>query len=109
MGFTVTYPGGTKDFEFQTYARLLRQSGIDLGNLPRVPEPNTKRKWLYVWPDREPAEAFRARLAEETGDPAWVVEEVTAPPTDGPLGHCWSSAPARAADSPSVFTRSAGN
>lgn len=86
MGFTVTYPGGTKDSEFQTYARLLRQSGIDLGRLPRVPEPNTRRKWLHVWPDREQAETFRARLAEETGDPSWAVEEVTSPPTNGPLG-----------------------
>jgi hypothetical protein len=39
MGFTVTGPEGTKDAEFEAYARLLRQHGKHLGNLPRVPDP----------------------------------------------------------------------
>ena len=43
MGFTVTYQGGTKDVEFEAYARLLRQKGVDLAKLSRVPEPGTSR------------------------------------------------------------------
>ena len=39
MGFTVTRPVGTKDAAFEAYARLLRQQGKDLGNLPRIPDP----------------------------------------------------------------------
>ena len=38
MAFTVTRSdGATKDAEFEAYARLLRQQGIDLGKLPRAP------------------------------------------------------------------------
>jgi hypothetical protein len=29
MGFTVTHQGGTKDVEFEDYARLLRKKGLD--------------------------------------------------------------------------------
>ena len=59
MAFTVSRnDGGTKDAEFEVYARLLREQGIDLGNLPRAPEPGTGRRWLYVWDSRERAQAF---------------------------------------------------
>ena len=45
MGFTVNRDDGmTKDAEFEAYARLLRQQGVDLGKLPRVPEPGTGRR-----------------------------------------------------------------
>ena len=86
MGFTVTRPGGTKDAEFQAYARLLRQRGVDLGKLPRVPEPGTNRRWLYVWNAQPEAQAFADDLKERTGDSAWEVVEVNAPATEGPLG-----------------------
>ena len=36
MAYTVTRDGGTKDAEFEAYARLLRQQGVDLGKVPRV-------------------------------------------------------------------------
>ena len=86
MPFTVSYPGGTKDAEFPAYARLLYQAGADLGNLPRVPEPDARRKWLAAWDGRDQAEEFRRRLIAETDDPAWRVTEVPAPASVGPLG-----------------------
>ena len=58
MGFTVTHQGGTKDVEFEAYARLLRQKGVDLAKLNRVPEPGTGRRWLYVWNVEADAQAF---------------------------------------------------
>jgi len=48
MGFAVTRRGGTKDIEVEGYVRLLRQKGIDLSNLLRIPEPGTGRRWLHV-------------------------------------------------------------
>ena len=30
MGFAVTHQGGTKDVEFEAYARLLRQKGVSI-------------------------------------------------------------------------------
>jgi hypothetical protein len=87
MAFTVIRnDGGTKDAEFEAYARLLRQQGVDLGKLPRVPEPGTRRRWLYVWDSREKAQAFADELKKRTRDNAWVVVEVAAPPSEGPMG-----------------------
>jgi hypothetical protein len=87
MAFTVSRnDGGTKDSEFEAYARLLRQQGIDLGKLPRTPEPGTGRRWLYVWHSREKAQAFADELKKRTRDNAWTVVEVAAPPSEGPMG-----------------------
>ncbi|HVA45424.1 MAG TPA: hypothetical protein VNH11_03475 [Pirellulales bacterium] len=87
MPFTVTRnDGGTKDAEFEAYVRLLRQQGVDLGKLPRAPEPGTARRWLYVWDSREKAQAFADELKRRTGEKAWVVTEVTAPASEGPIG-----------------------
>jgi hypothetical protein len=86
MSFTVMRPGGTKDAEFQAYARLLRQTGKDLGKLPRVPEPGTGRRWLYAWAARDEAQAFADELKKRTGKGDWVVVEVASPPSEGPLG-----------------------
>ncbi|AMV28934.1 hypothetical protein VT84_31360 [Gemmata sp. SH-PL17] len=87
MGFTVNRnDGGTKDAEFEAYARLLRQQGVDLGKLPRAPEPGTGRRWLYVWDTEEKAQAFATELKKRTRDDAWVVVEVAAPPSEGPMG-----------------------
>ena len=87
MAFTVRHSDGTtKDAEYEVYARLLRQQGVDVGNLPRAPEPGTGRRWLYVWDSREKAQAFADELRRRTGDNAWVVTEVDAPPSEGPMG-----------------------
>ena len=88
MAFTVHRRDGcTKDAEFEAYARLLRQQGVDLGKLPRAPEPCTGRRWLYVWDAREKAQTFADELRRRTGDDAWIVVEVTAPPSEpGPMG-----------------------
>jgi len=86
MGFTVTRQGGTKDVEFEAYARLLRQKGIDLSKLQRVPEPKTGRRWLYVWNAEADAQAFADELNKRTRDNAWEVVAVDAPASQGPLG-----------------------
>jgi hypothetical protein len=87
MGFTVTLPVGTKDAEFEAYARLLRQQGKDLGNLPRVPDPeNPRRRWVYVWSTEEEARKFADQLKKQTGIGHWRVEETAAPPSNGPFG-----------------------
>ena len=86
MGFTVTRQGGTKDVEFEAYARLLRQKGVDLAKLNRVPEPGTGRRWLYVWNVEADAQAFADELKKRTRDNAWEVVQVNAPPSEGPLG-----------------------
>jgi hypothetical protein len=87
MGFTVTRDdAGTKDAEFEAYARLLRQQGVDLGKLPRSPEPNSGRRWLYVWDSQDKAQAFADELRKRTRDNAWIVVPVEAPPSEGPMG-----------------------
>lgn len=86
MGFTVTHDGSTKDAEFQAYVRLLRQSGVDLGKVPRVPEPGTQRRWLYVWDTDEGARKFAKELRRRTGDRAWEVVPTTGPISEGPFG-----------------------
>jgi hypothetical protein len=83
MAFTVSRTdGGTKDAEFEAYARLLRQQGVDLGKLPRAQEPGTGRRWLYVWQNQENAEAFANELRTRTRDNHWAVVEVGAPPIE---------------------------
>ena len=87
MGFTVTRPGGTKDSEFEAYTRVLRQQGKNLGNLPRVVDPeNPKRSWVYVWNTPEEAQQFADELKEQTGENGWRVESTAFPPSNGPFG-----------------------
>ena len=87
MGFTVTRPVGTNDAEFEAYARILRQQGKDLGNLPRVPDPeNPTRRWVYVWNTQDEAQHFADELKEQTGDADWRVEATNAQPSNGPFG-----------------------
>ena len=86
MGFTVTYQDGTKDVEFESYARLLRQKGVDLAKLNRVSEPGTSRRWLYVWNAEAEAQGFVDELKKRTRDNAWEVVPVDSPPSEGPLG-----------------------
>jgi hypothetical protein len=87
MGFTVTGPAGTKDAEFEAYARLLRQRGKTLGNLSRVPDPQApKRRWVYVWNTPEEAQQFADDLKEQTWDIDWHVEATDASASNGPFG-----------------------
>jgi hypothetical protein len=86
MGFTVSHPNGTKESEFQEYARLLRKRGVDLGKAPRVREPETDRRWLYVWDTEKEARAFADELKKHTRDAAWSVVKVNGPASEGPLG-----------------------
>jgi hypothetical protein len=87
MGYTVNrVDGATRDAEFEAYARLLRQQGVDLGKLPRAPEPNTRRRWLYVWDTRDKAQLFADELRKITDDDSWNVVEVAAPASEGPMG-----------------------
>jgi hypothetical protein len=87
MAFTVARNDGTTRYaEFEAYARLLRQQGVDLGKLPRVPEPGIGRRWLYAWQDKAGAEAFASELRKRTRDASWTVVEVAAPTSEGPLG-----------------------
>jgi hypothetical protein len=86
MNFTVTRPGGARDAEFQVYAGLLRQRGVDLGKLPRVRDPLSDNRWLPIWTTRPEAEAFADELKVRTGDPAWEVVETHSSVLEGPLG-----------------------
>src|SRR5260370_38762449 len=87
MGFTVTRPGGTKEVEFEAYARLLRQQGKELGDLPRVRDPeNPTPHWVYVWNTHEEAQQFADELKDRTGDNGWRVEPTVDPPSNGPFG-----------------------
>jgi hypothetical protein len=74
--FTVMKPGGTKDHEFEAYKALLEEIGIDLSNVPRVREPGTARRWLYVWRDRAYAQRFARELGARTRDSSWTVQEL---------------------------------
>jgi hypothetical protein len=75
-----------KLFFDSAYARLLRQKGVDLARLNRVPEPGTGRRWLYVWSGEADARAFADELKQRTRDNAWEVVPVDAPASEGPLG-----------------------
>ena len=85
MPFTVAPRPGQKSTDFQEYARLLRQQGIDLAQAPRVLEPATGR-WLHVWDDEAGARRFAKELARRTSPDAWQVEIVGVPVSLGPLG-----------------------
>jgi hypothetical protein len=73
--FTVMKPVGTKDYEFEAYTRLLEDIGVDVANVPRVPEPGASRRWLYTWRRKEEAEAFARELTLRTRDHSWRVHQ----------------------------------
>ena len=84
--FAVIKPGGTKNHEFDTYKALLEEIGIDLSNVPRVQEPGTARRWLYVWHDRMAAQRFARELVARTRDSSWTTREFDVPVEEsGPL------------------------
>ena len=71
--YTVTKLGGTKDYEFEQFTRLLEEIGVDVAYVPRVPEPGTGRRWLYTWRRKEEAEGFARELRNRTRDGNWLV------------------------------------
>lgn len=73
--YTVTVPVGTRDAEFEAYARLLAEQGIDVSNVPRTQGPGTQNRWLYVWNTRAEAEQFRKELVKRTRQRDWYVRE----------------------------------
>jgi hypothetical protein len=84
--YTVSMPGGTKDREFEAYTRLLAEVGIDLSNAPRVPEPDTDRRWLYAWRKESEAERFAAELRRRTRNADWRVHKFEVPSEErGPV------------------------
>jgi hypothetical protein len=87
MRFTVAHKDGIKtEAEYQAYARLLRQHGIDLARVPRVPESATGRRWLFVWQNDTEAQRFADELNRRTPGQPWYVRNVEEPPSEGPLG-----------------------
>ena len=63
------------------------RKGMDLGNLPRVPDPeNPSRRWVYLCNTQEEAQQFVDELQEDTGQNGWRVEPTTATPSYGPFG-----------------------
>src|SRR5262245_49923548 len=89
MPFTVVRQGGTKDDEYQTYARLLSRQllerGVSLDSLPRVRGGGTGNVWLYVWESEDEASAFAAELTKRPRDAHWRGQPVEAKPALGPL------------------------
>src|SRR5438094_6830269 len=84
--FTVTKPGGTKGYEFEAYTHLLEDIGIDVANVPRVPEPGTGKRWLYSWRRKEEAEGFARELRMRTRDGSWqVYQSKTQEESRGPV------------------------
>ena len=62
------------------------EQGADLGRASRVPEPGTKRRWLYLWDSEAKARTFADKLKKRTADTAWKVIAMDASPSEGPMG-----------------------
>jgi hypothetical protein len=71
--YTVTRPGGADDREIEAYEQLLDAQGIDVARSPRVPEPETGKRWLFAWDDPAEAERFARELRSRTGNEQWAV------------------------------------
>ena len=92
MSFTVARRGGINRDVFAPYFRMLRQFGVPMDRLNRVPEPGTHSRWLHVWPSREEAVEFRKAVVKDSHprDKNWYVHELTEEEeklvNEGPLG-----------------------
>jgi len=87
MPYTVFMPGGTKDFEFEGYVRLLEKQGVDIANTPRTPEPGTDNRWVCAWENEEEAKKFAEELKKTTKNNAWRVQRLNeSSVSQGPLG-----------------------
>jgi hypothetical protein len=87
MPYTVTRKGGIGEYELEAYVRQLTRWGISLGRAPRVPDPQTGRRWLPVWQERKTAEKFVQDLCKEEDYDDWRIEKVPASAvSEGALG-----------------------
>jgi hypothetical protein len=75
LAYTVRKSGPNTDKEFQAYTELLEEIGIDLAKVPRVLEPGTPNRWLYVWKSKPQAERFARVLCSRLHDNSWAVHE----------------------------------
>ena len=66
--YTVTKPGGMSPLDFNIYINLLEKMRVNTSNASRISEPDTSRRWLYVWNTRLEAEGFAKELQRQTGD-----------------------------------------
>ena len=85
--FTVRKQGPSSDREFQAYVELLEDIGIDIADVPRVPQPGTTDRWLYVWQSKPLAERFAREIRARLRDSAWFVHELdlSEPAQRGPI------------------------
>lgn len=84
--YTVKKQDPNTDREYQAYVDLLEEIGIDIADVPRIPEPGTTNRWLYVWQDKQLAERFARELGSRLHDSSWFVHELDwAPVQRGPL------------------------
>ncbi len=87
MSFVVTHAVEKGEAPFAAYARLLRQRGENLSDLPRVEDPSEPgRRWVRAWTTEEEAARFADELKAETGDDAWCVVSTSLSPSNGPFG-----------------------
>lgn len=82
--YTVRKSEPITDREFQAYIELLQDIGVDIADVPRIPEPDTTNRWLYVWSSRPQAERFARELGTRLRDRSWSVHEFEVP-DDEPL------------------------
>lgn len=82
--YTVRKSEPNTDREFQAYVELLQDIGVDIADVPRIPEPDTPNRWLYVWRNRPQAERFARELGTRLRDRSWSVHEFEVP-DDEPL------------------------
>jgi len=87
MTFTVGLPGGTRDYEFEGYVRVLEKNGVNVANTPRVVDPATGKRWLHAWRHEADAQAFAVAVRQETENENWEVYPIpNVEPVPGPLG-----------------------
>jgi hypothetical protein len=77
--YTVKKHGLNTDREYQAYVDLLQDIGIDIADVPRIPEPGPTNRWLYVWQSKPLAERFARELGARLRDSSWFVYEFDVP------------------------------
>jgi hypothetical protein len=77
--YTVKQHAPNTDREYQAYVDLLQDIGIDITDVPRIPEPETSNRWLYVWQSKPLAERFARELGARLRNSSWFVHEFEVP------------------------------